>query len=270
MASTETAAELAVVDGELMAAAAARIPATDAGLLRGDGAFEVVRLYGGRPFALAEHLDRMERSCAVLQLACPRAELEADAEAVSAARGEVEGLLRLVLTRGGHRLLLTEPLPPRPDGFTGVARVTYSPDVVLDGVKSLSYAANMAATRDAQARGLDEALLVKPDGTVLEGPTSSIFWATPDGRLHTPAIEAGVLRSITRQLVLDVAPCEEGHYSVDDLLGCSEAFLASTTREVDPVGRIDDRELEAPGPVTARVAEQVSEAIQQRLRAEAA
>ena len=80
-----------------------------------------------------------------------------------------------MLTRGGRRVLLTEPLPQRPDArASGV--VTYAPTRVLDGVKTLSYAGNMLAGRLAQERGFDEALLVTPHGRVLEGPTSSFFW----------------------------------------------------------------------------------------------
>ena len=148
-----TTAELACVDGRTLSAEEATIPATDEGLLRGDGAFEVIRVYDGRPFALADHLDRLERSAANLRLSgVPRAELEAEVPELLEARGgaEFDGCLRIVLTRGGRRVLLTEPLPPTPERIR-LGVVEYAPTRVLDGVKSLSYAANMLAGRPASA-----------------------------------------------------------------------------------------------------------------------
>ena len=171
-ATLTATAELASLDGQIAPAAETFIPATDEGLLRGDGAFEVIRVYTGRPFALADHLDRLERSAASLRLGeVPRPELEAEIADLLAARGglEFDGALRLVLTRGGRRLLLTELLHELPATIR-LGTVTYSPSRVLDGVKSLSYAGNMLATRLAQERGFDEALLVTPHGRVLEAP----------------------------------------------------------------------------------------------------
>ena len=88
------------------------MPASDDGLLRGDGVFEVIRLYAGRPFALGEHLDRLERSAAALELPVERAELESEIAALLAEFGEHEAQLRLVITRGGRRIASTENLPP--------------------------------------------------------------------------------------------------------------------------------------------------------------
>ena len=153
----------------------------DDGLYRGDGAFEVIRLYGGRPFALGDHLDRLERSAAAIELEFDRAALEREIGALLAEHGDGDGQLRLIVTRGGRRIAATEPLPPHAETLR-LATVTYSPSVILNGVKSLSYAANMQATRIAKAQGADEAVLVRPDGTVLEPPTSSIFWVSPAGR----------------------------------------------------------------------------------------
>ena len=128
--------------------------------------------------------------------------------------------------------------------------------MILNGVKSLSYAANMQATRIAQAQGADEAVLVLPDGTVLEPPTSSIFWVSPQGGLRTPALDNGVLESITRDRLVKALDVEEGAWPVADLRAAGEAFLASTTREIQAVAAIDGVELpEAPGPRT-REAEQ--------------
>jgi len=109
----------------------------------------------------------------------------------------------------------------------------------------------MQVTRLARASGAAEALFVRPDQVVLEAPTSSIFWATADGRLRTPALDAGVLDSITRRKIVERLEVEEGEFPLGDLLAAPEAFLASTTREVQPIDRIDDNEYSAaPGPLT--------------------
>ena len=250
--------ELASLDGELAPAARTAIPVLDEGFLRGDGAFEVVRVYRGQPFALEDHLDRMERSAASLRLAppFPRAELQRDCGALLAARderGAFDGCLRLVLTRGGHRLLLTEPGPDlaeRPRlGF-----VTYAPTRVLDGVKSLSYAANVLCTRIARERGFDEALLVTPHGRVLEAPTSSLFWVDARGVLCTPPLEDHILASITRARLLELIDVQVRSVATDELLEAREAFLASSAREVQAVGAIEDRELGDVGAVTRAAA----------------
>lgn len=250
-----TVTELASVDGRISPTAVATIPLRDDGLYRGDGAFEVIRLYAGSPFALGDHLDRLERSAAAIQLDFDRAALEAEIEALLDAAGEADGQLRLIVTRGGRRIAATEPLPTHAETLT-IATVTYCPSVILNGVKSLSYAANMQATRLAQAGGADEAVLVKPDGTVLEPPTSSIFWVSPQGALRTPALDNGVLESITRDRLVKALHVEEGDWPVADLRAAHEAFLASTTREIQAVAAIDGHELAAaPGPRTREAQE---------------
>jgi branched-chain amino acid aminotransferase len=142
-----------------------------------------------------------------------------------------------------------------------LATVTYQPSVVLDRVKSLSYAANMHATRIAQERGAEEAVLVTPDGVVLEPPTSTIFWAGADGVLRTPSLGNPILDSITRDRIVAALPVEEGVYRLADLESATEAFLASTTREVQPVSAIDGRELRWPGERTAEAATAFERAI---------
>ena len=249
-----TTSELASVDGVISPTTEATIPLPDDGLYRGDGVFEVIRLYAGEPFALSEHLDRLERSAASIELPVERGTIERELDALLAEFGSGEAQLRIVLTRGGRRILLTEALPER-GSSARVATVTYSPSVILTGVKSLSYGANMQATRIAQARGADEAVLVRPDNIVLEAPTSSIFWVSPEGGLRTPAISTGILESITRAQIVRSLHVEEGEFGVDDLLGAPEAFLASTVREVQPIAAIDDQALEFPGPRTAEAAE---------------
>lgn len=247
--------ELASVDGRVTPTAEATVPLKDDGLYRGDGAFEVIRLYEGRPFALADHLDRLERSVAAIELSFDRAALEREIEALLAEASAPDGQLRLIVTRGGRRIAAIEPIPPHAETVR-VATVTYSPTVILDGVKSISYAANMQATRLAKARGADEAVLVRPDGVVLEPPTSAIFWVSPEGDLRTPALSVGVLESITRDRLVRALHVDEGAWQAEDLRGAHEAFLASTTREIQAVAAIDGRELaEAPGPRTREAQE---------------
>src|SRR3954470_11588439 len=191
MDSVKTA-ELACLDGALTPAEEATIPVVDEGFIRGDGVFEVIRVYDGKPYKLVEHLDRLERSAANLRLGwdVPRAELEEEAAALLAGRGgaEFDGALRMVLTRGGRRLLITEQVPAGPEGGASVGFVTFAPTRILDGVKSLSYAANMLAGRLARERGFDEALLVTPHGRVLEAPAASVFWVNEAGELCTPPL----------------------------------------------------------------------------------
>src|SRR5215212_8464236 len=228
IAAPTTTAELAAVDGRISPSAEASIPVTDEGLLRGDGVFEVIRVYDGRPFALADHLDRIERSAANLRLdEVPRSELESEIPALLEERGGAafDGCLRVVLTRGGHRLLLTEPLPASPERVR-LGVVEYAPTRVLDGIKSLSYGANMLCSRLARERGFDEALLVTPHGRVLEAPTSSLFWVDAEGTINTPPLSEHVLASITRDRVLQVADVTERPCKMDDIRAAREAFLA--------------------------------------------
>ena len=256
------------MDGAITLASEATIPATDEGLLRGDGVFDVIRVYDGKPFKLEEHFKRLERSASNLRLPLDLEAIRADANRLlaHAGPGPDHEALRIVVTRGGRRLLLTEPLHQLPERVR-LASITYAPTRVLDGIKSLSYAANMLAGRLARERGADEALLVSPHGRVLEAPTSSIFWVK-DGGLQTPPLSDHILASITRAIVIDGTGAAERSCTLDELLEADEAFLASTAREVHPVSAIDERTFDAPGPVTARTAEIVAGLLREQLAAE--
>jgi branched-chain amino acid aminotransferase len=250
------------VDGAVVAVDEARIPITDEGLLRGDGVFEVIRLYGGQPFALDEHLRRMEQSAANLRLPLDAQAVLADtAELLAAARVD-DALLRLVVTRGGRRIALLEPLPDLGSSMS-LGYVTYSPTRVLDGVKSLSYAANMLATRLARERGYDEALLVTPHGRVLEAPTAS-FFGVRNGVVRTPPLGDHILDSITRRRVIELAGAMEEPASPDSVGEAGEVFLASTVREVMPVHRIEDRDFTLDGPIVPAI----RASLRQRIRDE--
>jgi branched-chain amino acid aminotransferase len=262
---------LASLDGEIMLASEAMIPVTDEGFVRGDGAFEVVRVYDGVPFALDEHLARMQRSGANLRLAIDLEAIRADAHrllAEASADTEHAGdhrLLRMIVTRGGRRVLITEQLLESPERVR-LMSATYAPTRILDGVKSLSYAANMLASRLAREAGFDDAVLVTPHGRVLEAPTRSIFWVR-EGELCTTPLSEHILASITRAIVIEVCEVRERAATLDELYAADEVFLASTTREVHPVSAVDDHEYPGPSPVTEDAAQRVMARVRERLAA---
>jgi branched-chain amino acid aminotransferase len=254
----------ASVDGVLCDAATASVPLYDDGLLRGDGAFEYIRCYLGRPFTLREHLDRLERTCGRLRLPCPREQLEADIAALFAWAGPVSAGLRIVLTRGGRRIVFLEPTGAWPP--VRLALVTDVPRLVLDGSKSLAYAGNMLARRMAEERGFDEALLTTPDGRVMEVQQAAFFWVTPQGDLCTPPLSEGILDSITRRLMLRHLHVSERVCLTGDALAAAEAFLGGAGREVQAVAAIEGRAFDdPPGPVTRQAVSAYRAAVEAEL-----
>lgn len=243
----------AVVNGSLTRAEEVMVLARDDGFLRGDGVFEVIRLYAGRPFALDEHVERMARSAERLRLPFSAEDTLRDVSLLLSAAGHFDGALRLLATRGEFRLAVVEPLHELPPSLS-LRTVEYQPTGLLNGVKSLSYAGNMLARRVAIERGADDALLVRPDGAVLEGPTSAFFYVR-DGGVFTPPIAEGILASITRRHLLAISDAKERPISLDELPFIEEAFFASTLREVHPVHCLDDNALPgSKGVVTSRIA----------------
>ena len=227
----------ACVDGALVPLAEAGVPVTDEGLLRGDGVFEVMRLYDGVPFARQRHL---RADGALGAEYAPRARHRRYRSRYQrVARGGPAGrwaAAYFIATRSSHRIVLIEPLPVLPEVLT-LGYITFAPVRVLDGVKSLSYGANMLAARLARERGFDEALLVTPHGRVLELPTASFFWAA-DGEVRTPPLSDHILDSITRQIVIEVTDAREAVTTPADVESAEEAFVASTVYEVLAVSRI--------------------------------
>ncbi len=259
---------LASLDGAIAPAAETTIPVTDEGLLRGDGVFEAVRVYDGHPFRLEDHLARLERSARNLRLPVDLEAVRAETYRLiaEAGTGPEHEQVRIVLTRGGRRLILTEPRAELPERIR-LRTVAYAPTRVLDGVKSLSYAANMLASRLAREQGGDEALLVTPHGRVLEAPTSSIFWVAPGGELLTPPLEDHILASITRQILLELTDAREAVCTLDDLRAADEAFLASTVREVLPIASVDEHEFAPASPVADELAQRFAAVVADELAA---
>lgn len=255
-----TVLALAVTGRGLVDPAEPVIRADDEGLLRGRAAFETLRVYGGRPFRLEAHLDRLTASAASIGLpAVERRRLQVLVGLVlpKAERGDAS--LRLVWTAGPtggipSALALLSSVPEwiesaRERGATAVSLlgVRAAEPWLLPGVKSTSYAVNMAAEAEARRRGVDEALFVDPDGVVLEGTVTNIWWRIGD-TLHTPSLDLGILAGVTRATILELAPecgfrVEEASYPLEHLLAADEAFTSSSVREVMPLVEIDGRAL---------------------------
>jgi branched-chain amino acid aminotransferase len=258
------------LDGKLVDAAEARVSPFDHGLLVGDGVFETVRVYGGRPFAWTRHLDRLAHSAAGLGLRVPdRGALRVAADAVLAANHHVEARLRITVT-GGIAPLGSERGESGPTVIVASSevkpwpasvRVVVVPWVRNDrgataGLKTTSYAENVRALAYAQERGASEAIFTNTRDELCEATGSNVF-VVRDGVVATPPGASGCLLGVTRALVLELGiPIEETPLPLDALRDADEAFLTSTTREVQPVAAVDDRAVPSvPGPITAKLAE---------------
>ncbi|HZG03109.1 MAG TPA: aminodeoxychorismate lyase [Streptomyces sp.] len=252
------------VDGKLRDADGARVSVLDHGLTVGDGVFETVKTVDGRPFALTRHLDRLALSARGLGL--PEPDLEEVRRACAAvveANPMPLGRLRITYT-GGLSPLGSDrgDAPPtlvvalggasrRPD-TTAVVTVPWTRNErgALTGLKTTSYAENVVALARAHRHGASEALFGNTVGLLCEGTGSNVF-VVLDGELHTPPLASGCLAGITRALVMEWVGAKETDLPLDVLTRAEEVFLTSSLRDVQAVHRVDDRELPAPGPVTA-------------------
>ncbi len=234
--------------------------ADDEALLRGRAVFETIRVYGGLPFRLAEHLRRMQASAERVGIPWPGGFERLAAQALEAA-GEPDVALRLYLTAGREgsgrpvSLALVSPLPDgleerRAAGISLISLLGVRAEApwLLGGVKSTSYAVNMAAESEARARGADDAVFVRDDDVVLEGPVTNVWWRR-DRRLCTPSLDLGILAGVTRTALIEAAPVAgyevvEGAYPLGELLEADEVFTTSSLREVMPVVSVDGRAFE--------------------------
>lgn len=272
---------IASVDGVVTPIELATVSVLDRGFLYGDSVFETLRTYGGKPFALERHLERLERSAALVHISLPatRAVLAAEIDAAIRASGPGERYVRITVTRGKGELgldpglaggalrviLVTELTPPPEAAYeTGIGAITHTTRRAGDatgaaGAKIGNYLVSVLAMREAKARGAAEALIVDAHGAVVEGATSNVFFVR-DGRLVTPPLTAGILPGITRATLLDVAKASGYEVElraplVSELGSFDEAFVTSSIRELLAVVRIDGEPVGqgTPGPVYRRL-----------------
>jgi branched-chain amino acid aminotransferase len=272
------------VNGRIASAEAAAIPVYDHGFLYGEGVYETLRTYNRVPFLLDRHIRRLRASAAYLQLPVPFSDdqLASWIDDTMAAVGPMrEAYIRVLLTRGVGELtydvqstpvpslvIIVKPLEEPParvltDGIK-VALVPIlrnHPGSVNPVIKSNNLLNNALAMQEANRRGADEGLMCNYRGELSECSQAN-FFIVRDGAALTPRNEAGLLEGLTRNFLFEVgddigvAVRYETLFPAD-LQSADEAFITSTTRELSPVTRIDDKPVGTgtPGPVTGRLHE---------------
>jgi branched-chain amino acid aminotransferase len=270
---------LVAIDGHAVLAEQATISVFDRGFLYGDSVFETLRTYGGVPFALEEHLQRLARSAARVLIELPASHEQIALEILETVRaaGNPESMIRVMVTRGvgdslgldpglarqPRRVVIVTPLEPPPARFyeQGIRVIGYHTERLADeteasGAKLGNYLMAVLGMRAAREAGADEALILDRQGNVLEGSTSNVF-AVFGQKLVTPPGDAAILLGITRARVLGLAAelglaIEERPLSLSELCAADEAFITSTIREIVPVVQVDRRTIGTgrPGPTT--------------------
>lgn len=245
------------------------VSALDHGFTVGDGVFETLKVVPDGPVALTRHLRRLAHSAQVLHLPMPDEAVirTGVAEVVAAWRGDsgVLGRLRITYTGGEAPLgsergdvtptlvIAVTDTGPWPETTTAVTVPwTRNERSAVTGAKTTSYAENVVALHAARARGASEAVLGNTAGDLCEGTGTNVF-VVVDGEVLTPPLSSGCLPGITRELVLEWCDAREEALPMSVLETADEVFLTSSTRDVHPVVRVDDREWPTPGPVSAAV-----------------
>ena len=248
------------------------ISVLDHGLTVGDGVFETVKAVHGRPFALTRHLNRLSSSAKGLGL--PEPDHDLVRTAVSTVLADVRDPLvriRITWTAGPAPLGSDRGDPADYAGPTlvvavsdGVSRADSVAVATVPwprnergavaGLKTTSYAENVVALADAHRRGASEAVFANTRGVLCEGTGSNIFYVL-DGQVVTPTLSSGCLAGVTRALVIQWCEVVESDGPMEVLQQADEVFLAGTTRDVQPVHRVDERDLGAAGPLTQQVVE---------------
>ena len=251
------------LNDRLVSLAEARVSVLDHGFLYGDGVYETMRVYGGVVFMMEEHFARLEKSASLIELRLPKSprQIKLAIYETLEACGHKDAYLRVTVSRGEGPIGLDPELCPRPTFFVYAGRLKPPPrdyyekgitlamvhtrrnlmEALDPQIKSLNFLNNIMAKAEAKKAGAHEALMLNHRGQLAEGTTSNIFFVAK-GALCTPGPGCGILRGITRDVVLGIArrldmKVMEGEFGEEDILGASEVFITSTIMEVVPVVR---------------------------------
>lgn len=282
--------ELASVNGEIIPLKEAKVSVLDRGFLFGDGIYEVLRVYSGKPFLLEEHFTRLERSLKGLQLSCDIASLKKNAQKLLSQSQILEATLYIQVTRGvrhtrQHIFSSESPVPPGTEVLfvtsyndeknrhfreKGARAITF-PDIRWGRVdlKTTNLLGNVLAAEAAKSAGVYEAIFVNEKGLVTEGSHTNVF-AICNGKLRTYPLNVSVLPGVTRASVLQIAknegvPIEEKPLTKEELLRAEEVFVSATTAEIMPIIEVDGVSFSdsAPGPTTRAFQKAYSQLIQE-------
>ena len=246
---------------------AATIPATDHGLVVGDGVFEALKVTHAGPFAVQRHLNRLSQSAAAMGLPAPdHARIRAAIEEVLDGREFDHGRLRITYTGGlGPLSSLAAYGPPTlvvaagpaelPAAFTSIVTAPWTRNEhgALSGVKSTSYAENVRTLAYATRRRATEAIFLNTEGNVCEGTGTNIF-VVMDGTIVTPPLSSGPLAGITREVIMDWCDVEERDFTLTEAMAAEEVFITSSLRDVQAVHRWDETDLRTFHPMTDHIA----------------
>ncbi|QSG05215.1 aminotransferase class IV [Halapricum desulfuricans] len=283
------------LDGKLVPEAEATVSVRDRGFAYGDGAFETLRAYGGTVLAWEAHADRLERTVETLGFAeaiPPRSDLRERVRETLQANDLEDAYLKLSISRGVQPGKLTpdervdptvvvqvSPLPrggldgasvwDEPATLRTVATRPVPDESIPADAKTHNYLDGILARLELRRRDdmpADEALMRDPDGRVVEGATSNLFFVD-GGVLKTPSADLPLLPGVTRSVVLQLAdeegiPIEEGHYSIQAVRAADEAFLTNTTWEIRPVAALDGDGV-GGGPITDLLARLYDQRVEQ-------
>ncbi len=268
-------AGIAWVNGRIVNADEPAIAVTDRGFMYGEGLFETMRAYGGRVFRLEQHLARMREAAQEvgLQEQAGRLRSQEVSEAL-AASGLSDAVVRVTVTPNSL-VVLVRPLslPPQERYEHGCVAITIPTAIVqaspLRRLKSLNYLDKLLAQRAAEAAGAHEAILLDPDGCVIEAARRNVF-VVLGRRAITPPVSRGLLPGVTRAAVMQVASRvgvghEERDLTREELLSAKECFLTSSIAEILPVASVDGMIFRAPGPVTAALTQAYRDLVAEEL-----